>query len=177
MPSVPWQVAPALGRKVFIAPAPFCAYVPAMPLMDLHDLPVTGRLLGIDPGTKTLGLAVSDPEQRLATSLTTIKRKKFSIDAEQLWDMHDSRNCIGIVLGLPVQMDGKEGKRAQSVRALARNLLKLRDVPLAFWDERLSSVAVERTLIAQDMRRDRRKQVIDREAAAFILQGALDARR
>lgn len=148
-----------------------------MPLMDLHQLPPKGALLGLDPGTKTLGLAVSDPDQRLATSLTTIKRKKFTLDAEQLWALLDSRNCVGIVMGLPVQMDGKEGSRAQSVRALARNLLKLRDVPMAFWDERLSSSAVERELIAQDMRRDRRKQVIDREAAAFILQGALDARR
>jgi putative Holliday junction resolvase len=148
-----------------------------MSLYELTDLPPVGALLGLDPGTKTVGIAVSDGARIAATPLETVKRSKFKADAERIFALYDDRQCTGIVLGMPINMDGTSGPRAQSVRAFARNLLNIRDVPLAFWDERLSTVAVERTLLEADTRRSRRREVIDKMAAAYILQGALDRLR
>ncbi|PHS22573.1 MAG: Holliday junction resolvase RuvX [Robiginitomaculum sp.] len=148
-----------------------------MSLYALTDLPPVGALLGLDPGTKTVGIAVSDGARIAATPLETVKRSKFKADAERMFALYDDRQCTGIVLGMPINMDGTSGPRAQSVRAFARNLMNIRDVPLAFWDERLSTVAVERTLLEADTRRSRRREVIDKMAAAYILQGALDRLR
>ncbi len=144
---------------------------------DIFSVPETGVLLGLDPGTKTVGIAVSDGARIAATPLETVRRTKFTADAKQIFALYDDRACVGIILGLPLNMDGSAGPRVQSVQAFARNLLAVRDVPLCFWDERLSSAAVERTLLAADTRRDKRKQVIDKMAAAYILQGALDRLR
>jgi putative Holliday junction resolvase len=137
-------------------------------------LPRRGALLGLDIGTKTIGVAASDPDRRLASGVETIARKAFAADAARLLALAAERKCAGFVLGLPVNMDGSEGPRAQSVRAFARNLAKRTDLPIAFWDERLSTAAVERELIAADVSRKKRAAVIDQHAAAFILQGALD---
>lgn len=137
-------------------------------------LPARGGLIGLDLGTKTIGVAVSDPDRRLATGIETIARRNFTADARRILVLAAERKSAGFVLGLPVNMDGTEGPRAQSARAFARNLAKLTDLPIALWDERLSTVAVERGLIAADMSRARRAEVIDQHAAAFILQGALD---
>jgi len=134
------------------------------------------RLLGLDLGTKTIGLAVSDTGLRVASPLETIARKKFTADAERLLTLVDAETIGGLVIGLPVEMDGTEGPRCQSTRQFAANVLGLRDLPIAFWDERLSTAAVERLLITEaDMTRRRRAQVVDKMAAAYILQGALDA--
>ena len=133
-----------------------------------------GALIGLDLGTKTIGVAVCDPDRKLATGVTTIKRTNFSADAKALLALAAERAATGFVLGLPVNMDGSEGPRAQSTRAFARNLAKLTELPIALWDERLSTAAVERGLIEADMSRKRRAEVIDQHAAAFILQGALD---
>ena len=133
-----------------------------------------GALIGLDLGSKTIGVATSDPDRRVATPVETITRKKFAIDAACLLALAAERNATGFVLGLPVNMDGSEGPRAQSTRAFARNLARLTDLPIALWDERLSTAAVERALIAADATRARRAKVIDQHAAAFILQGALD---
>jgi putative Holliday junction resolvase len=133
-----------------------------------------GALMGLDLGTKTIGVAVSDPDRRLATGVETIARKTFTADAQRLLALAAERNVVGIVLGLPLNMDGSEGPRAQSTRAFARNLAKLTKLPIAFWDERLSTAAVERELIANDVSRAKRAAVIDEHAAIFILQGALD---
>jgi putative Holliday junction resolvase len=138
------------------------------------SLPARGALLGLDLGTKTIGVAASDPDRRLATGVETVARKKFTDDAARLIALAAERNAIGFVLGLPLNMDGSEGPRAQSTRAFARNFSKLTELPIALWDERLSTAAVERELIAADMSRARRDEVIDQHAAAFILQGALD---
>jgi len=133
------------------------------------------RLLGLDIGSKTIGLALSDVLLMLATPAKTIKRTKFTADAEQLVALINEQNVGGLVLGLPVQMDGVEGPACQSVRQFAENLLSIIDIPLSFWDERLSTNAVERVLINEvDMTRKRRAEVIDKMAAAYILQGALD---
>lgn len=140
-------------------------------------LPARGSLFGLDPGTKTIGLAVSDDGRRVATPLKTIVRKKFGVDARQVLDLAGERKVAAFVIGLPVNMDGTEGPRAQASRAFARNLANLTDLPIALWDERLSTAAVERELIAQDVSRARRAEVIDSHAAAFILQGALDRLR
>jgi len=137
-------------------------------------LPSRGALLGLDIGTKTIGVATSDANRRLATGVETIARKTFTIDAKRLLALAAERRCAGFVLGLPLNMDGSEGPRAQSVRAFARNLAKLTELPIAFWDERLSTAAVERELIAADVSRKKRAAVIDQHAAIFILQGALD---
>jgi putative Holliday junction resolvase len=137
-------------------------------------LPARGTLLGIDLGTKTIGVAGSDPDRRLATGIETIARKNFSVDARRLLELAAERSAVGFVLGLPINMDGSEGPRAQSTRAFARNLAKLSDLPIALWDERLSTAAVERQLIEADVSRRKRAAVIDQHAAAFILQGALD---
>jgi putative pre-16S rRNA nuclease len=133
-----------------------------------------GSLIGLDLGTKTIGVAVSDPDRKLATGVTTITRTNFTADAERLLALTAERAAVGFVLGLPINMDGREGPRAQSTRAFARNLAKLTDLPIALWDERLSTAAVERELIAADVSRAKRAAVIDQHAAAFILQGALD---
>ncbi len=133
-----------------------------------------GALLGLDLGTKTIGVAASDPDRRLATGVETIARKNFTTDAKRLLALAGERSAVGLVLGLPINMDGTEGPRAQSTRAFARNLEKLTELPIALWDERLSTAAVERELIAADVSRKKRAAVIDQHAAAFILQGALD---
>jgi len=146
-----------------------------LPLADVAaHLPPRGALIGLDLGTKTIGVAASDPDRKLATGVETIARKTFSVDAKRLLALAAERNAVGFVLGLPLNMDGSEGPRAQSTRAFARNLGKLTELPIALWDERLSTVAVERDLIAADVSRKKRAAVIDQHAAAFILQGALD---
>jgi putative Holliday junction resolvase len=143
----------------------------------LAALPPAGKLLGLDLGTKTIGVATSDGLRYSATPLETIARTKFTADAERLKTLITQNAAVGIVLGLPLNMDGSEGPRAQSTRAFARNLAKLVDIPIAFWDERLSTSAVTRTLIEADIRRDKRAQVVDKLAASYILQGALDRLR
>jgi putative Holliday junction resolvase len=149
-----------------------------MPVVALTDaaplLPARGALIGLDLGTKTIGVATSDPARRLATAVETIARKTFTADAARILALAAERKAAGFVLGLPINMDGSEGPRAQSTRAFARNLAKLTELPIALWDERLSTAAVERELIATDTSRARRKAVIDQHAAVFILQGALD---
>jgi putative Holliday junction resolvase len=149
-----------------------------MPVLGLEDaarlLPPRGALIGLDLGSKTVGIAASDPDRRLATSVETITRRRFNLDARRILDLAHERRAIGFVLGLPINMDGTEGARAQSSRAFARNLAKLTELPIALWDERLSTAAVERVMIAADTSRAKRKAIIDREAAAYILQGALD---
>jgi putative Holliday junction resolvase len=143
----------------------------------LAHLPPAGKLLGLDLGTKTIGVAISDGMRFSATPLLTIQRTKFTADAERLRLLVIDNAAVGIVIGLPLNMDGSEGPRAQSTRAFARNLARLVDLPTAFWDERLSTSAVTRTLIEADMRRDRRAEVVDKLAASYILQGALDRLR
>ena len=144
-------------------------------LVDMAPLwPARGSLLGLDLGTKTIGVASSDPDRRLAAGVETVARKTFTADARRLLALAAERSAVGFVLGLPVNMDGSEGPRAQSTRAFARNFAKLTPLPIALWDERLSTAAVERELIATDISRDRRAAVIDQHAAAYILQGALD---
>jgi len=146
-----------------------------LPLVEAAEhFPSRGSLLGLDLGSKTIGVASSDPDRKLATGVETIARTKFSADAARVLVLAAERNACGFVLGLPVNMDGSEGPRAQSTRAFARNFAKLTDLPIALWDERLSTAAVERGLIEADMSRSKRKEVIDQHAAAYILQGALD---
>ncbi len=135
------------------------------------------KLLGLDLGTKTIGIAVSDGLLMAATARRTLKRRKISRDGQELADLIAAENIGGVVLGLPLNMNGTEGPRAQSTRAFARNLAALIDVPICFWDERLSTVAAERALLEADMSRAKRAEVIDAAAAAFILQGALDRLR
>jgi len=151
----------------------------AMPIeTDLIDiLPPSGKLMGLDLGTKTIGVAISDALRYSATPLETVRRQKFTQDAERLIAIAADSNVAGIVLGLPLNMDGTEGPRAQSTRAFARNLKGKLDLPLAFWDERWSTNAVERTLLDADTSRARRAQVVDKLAASYILQGALDRLR
>ncbi|SHG79816.1 putative holliday junction resolvase [Cognatiyoonia sediminum] len=137
-------------------------------------LPAFGPIAGLDLGTATIGVAVSDGSRQIATPVETIKRKKFGIDAGKLLSLLKERGVHGIVLGLPMNMDGSEGPRCQATRAFARNLEKLTDLPITFWDERLSTVAAERALLEADTSRKRRAEVIDHVAASYILQGALD---
>ena len=139
--------------------------------------PERGALIGLDLGTKTIGVAVSDPDRRLATGVETVKRKAFKVDAVRLLAIASERAAVGFVLGLPINMDGSEGPRAQSTRAFARNFAQVTELAIALWDERLSTAAVERELIGMDMSRARRAEVIDEHAAIFILQGALDRLR
>jgi putative Holliday junction resolvase len=152
-----------------------------MPIRNPTDLAAGlakgDRLLGFDVGEKTIGLALSDPTLAIATPLETLRRGKFAADVEKLKVIIARQGVGGLVLGLPVNMDGSEGPRAQSARAFARNLAKLTQLPIALWDERLSTAAVERDLIAADVSRRKRAAVIDQHAAAFILQGALDRLR
>jgi putative holliday junction resolvase len=148
---------------------------PILPLTEAAALfGKRGSLIGLDLGTKTIGVAASDPDRRLAAGVETIARSQFRTDAARLLALAAERAASGFVLGLPVNMDGSEGPRAQSTRAFARNLATLTDLPIALWDERLSTAAVERDLIAADVSRAKRDAVIDQHAAAFILQGALD---
>ena len=137
-------------------------------------LPAFGGLTGLDLGTVTIGVAVSDSLRSVASPLETIKRKKFTLDANRLLDITAARDIKGIVLGLPRNMDGSEGPRAQATRAFARNLERLTPLPITYWDERLSTVAAERALLEADASRKRRAAVIDNIAAAYILQGLLD---
>ena len=137
-------------------------------------VPPLGVLAGLDLGTKTIGVAVSDTRRTIASPAETIRRKKFGIDAGALLALCAGRQVTGIVLGLPRNMDGSEGPRAQSTRAFARNLTNLTDLPIAYWDERLSTVAAERALLDADTSRRRRAEVIDHVAAGYILQGFLD---
>jgi putative Holliday junction resolvase len=149
-----------------------------LPLIEAAaHLPARGALIGLDLGSKTIGVATSDPDRRLATPVETIARKKFATDAARLLALAAERNATGFVLGLPVNMNGSEGPRAQATRAFARNFARVTDLPIALWDERLSTAAVERALIAADASRAARAKVIDQHAAAFILQGALDRLR
>jgi putative holliday junction resolvase len=137
-------------------------------------LPVAAPLYGLDVGTKTIGVAVSDAGRRIATPLTVIRRTKFRADAEALLRGAAADGIAGLIIGLPINMDGSEGPRAQATRAFVRNLRALTELPVAFWDERLSTAAVTRALIEADASRKRRGEVVDKLAAAYILQGALD---
>ena len=175
--------APLLIQRLEPLPAPARMVAQGM-TGDIHtleelarSLPPRGRLIGLDLGTKTIGLALSDVERRLASPLDTIKRVKFSPDAEALLKRATDFEAQALVFGLPLNMDGSEGPRAQATRAFMRNLRKLTPLPFAFWDERLSTAAVTRELIAQDASRAKRAEVVDRMAAAYILQGALDRLR
>lgn len=149
-----------------------------MIIEDITDfagaLPEMGAVAGLDLGEKTIGVAVSDSFRSVATPLETIRRKKFTVDAARLIEILTARQITGIVLGLPRNMDGSEGARCQSTRAFARNLSRLSETPISYWDERLSTVAAERALLEADTSRKRRGEVIDHVAAGFILQGALD---
>ena len=151
-----------------------------MSVVSLHQLKAglgPGQcLLGLDLGSKTIGIAVADPAGVIASPLTTIRRSKFTKDAEALKAIIDERQAGGLLLGLPISMDGSEGPRCQATRQFAENLLGRFEIAIAFWDERLSTAAVERLLIKEaDMNRKRRAEVIDKMAAAYILQGALDS--
>jgi putative Holliday junction resolvase len=146
-----------------------------LPLTEIAPLlPTRGALIGLDLGTKTIGVAASDPDRRLAAGVETVWRKTFSVDCARLIALAHERRAVGMVLGLPINMNGSEGPRAQSTRAFARNLAKLCGLPIGLWDERLSTAAVERELLAADASRSKRAAVIDQHAAAYILQGALD---
>jgi putative Holliday junction resolvase len=148
------------------------------PLVDIEDLTKLlapeARLLGLDVGTKTVGLALSDVTRSVATPYSTLRRTKFTEDAKAILEVVEKNQVGGLVIGLPLNLDGSEGPRAQSTRAFARNLAARTVLPIVFWDERLSTAAVERHLIEADATRKRRAEVIDRMAAAYILQGALD---
>ena len=137
-------------------------------------LPRGARLLGLDVGTKTIGLALSDTRLSIASPLDTIRRSRFKDDMAALSRLIDRYAIGGLVVGLPLRLDGDDGPRTQGVRQFAKNVLAARDLPLAFWDERLSTLAVERDMIAADLTRKRRAQIVDRAAAAYILQGCLD---
>ncbi len=140
-------------------------------------LPSGRAIAGLDLGEKTIGVAVSDRMLSVASPLETIRRRKFGLDAARLLEIARKRELGGFILGLPYNMDGSEGPRCQSTRAFARNLSRLTDLPIGFWDERLSTVAAERALLEADTSRKRRSEVIDHVAAAYILQGALDRLR
>jgi putative Holliday junction resolvase len=152
--------------------------VTVAPLVPIEDLPKLlareARLLGLDVGTKTVGLALSDVTRSIATPYHTVRRTKFTEDAKLIQEAVEEHQVGALVIGLPINLDGSEGPRAQSTRAFARNLAARVKVPMVFWDERLSTAAVERHLIEAGASRKRRAQVIDRMAAAYILQGALD---
>lgn len=146
-----------------------------MPIVALQELPPRGPLLGLDPGAKSIGVAACDPGRLIASPVEVIQRgKKLAPSLDRLFTLYDLRQCVGLVMGLPKNMDGTEGPRAQSARSLAQNILQRRDIPLALWDERLSSAGVERALLEADASRARRDEVIDKLAAAWILQGAID---
>jgi len=140
-------------------------------------IPATGRIMGLDLGTKTIGVAISDGMRYSATPLETIRRTKFTADAIRLDEIIAQNAIVAVILGLPLNMDGSEGPRVQSTRAFARSLAQRISLPIAFWDERLSTSAVTRMMIDADLRRDRRAEIVDKLAASYILQGALDRLR
>lgn len=149
-----------------------------MAIISIDNLRETaGALLGVDPGTKTLGLAISDRTRLIATPLETIVRKKFTLDAHKLLDLYESNEASALIMGLPVNMNGTHGPRTQSVRDFCTNLLKLEDLPIFLWDERLSTMAVTRGMLEADMSRKKRKENVDKLAASYILQGVLDRLR
>jgi putative Holliday junction resolvase len=153
-----------------------------MAVLELTELPAAlpayAPVVGLDLGERTIGVAVSDATRTVASPMETIRKTKFTDDAKRLFALMESRGAAGVVIGLPVNMDGTEGVRCQSNRAFARNLLRLRDLPIAFWDERMSTMAVNRMLIQEmDINRARRAEVVDKAAAAWILQGALERLR
>ncbi|WP_422375991.1 Holliday junction resolvase RuvX [Roseibium sp.] len=148
---------------------------PGLPIEDfMATVPQNTRLIGLDLGTKTIGLALSDLGRGIASPMETIRRKKFTLDAERLLQICAEQGVGGFVLGLPLNMDGSEGPRAQATRAFARNLSQKTDLPITYWDERLSTAAVTRTLLEADSSRAKRAEAVDKMAAAFILQGFLD---
>ncbi|RDE09813.1 Holliday junction resolvase RuvX [Pelagibacterium lacus] len=147
------------------------------PESPLAALAPSGKLMGLDLGTKTIGVAISDALRMTASPIETIKRTKFTADAERLMALVAGNAVTGIVVGLPLNMDGSEGPRAQSTRAFVRNLKQKIDLPIAFWDERLSTMAVTRTMIEADLSRARQAEVVDKLAASYILQGALERLR
>jgi putative Holliday junction resolvase len=150
--------------------------MPILALADLRSaLAPRQRLLGLDVGEKTIGLAVSDSDFRVATPVDTIRRTKFAADAARLAQLIGERGVGGLVIGLPINMDGSEGPRCQSVRQFGANLLQRLELPIAFWDERLSTAAVTRAMLEADVTRAKRARAVDKMAAAYILQGALDA--
>ena len=149
--------------------------------MAIIDLPIlaatSGALLGLDPGTKTLGLAISDRTRLIATPLLTIRRKKFTPDATELLAQYHRNECTALIVGLPLNMDGSAGPRVQSVKDFCANLLRLNDIPIFMWDERLSTAAVTRSMIEADVSRAKRAAKVDAMAAGYILQGVLDRLR
>lgn len=149
-----------------------------MPLLSLPEfasaLPVNGALIGIDPGSKTIGLSVSDTRRAIASPVAPVVKKKFAIDAAAILALLDDRSAVGLVIGHPLNMDGTAGPSAQAARAFGRNMAGLRDLPVLMWDERLSTAAVQRQMIAADVSRARRAEQVDSAAAAFMLQGLLD---
>ena len=136
-----------------------------------------GALLGVDPGEKRIGLAVCDPTRLIASPLETLQRRKFAEDSALLWAAAEKRGCVGLVIGLPLEMDGREGPSAQSAKAFARNLSQQKPLPILMWDERLTTAAVTRAMIEADMTRAKRAREVDKLAAAYMLQGAVDALR
>ncbi len=153
-----------------------------MPVVDILDLPAAlpamTPVVGLDLGEKTIGVAVSDVTRMIASPLELIRKTKFTADANALFALMESRSAAGVIIGLPANMDGTEGRRCQSSRAFGRNLLRLKELPVAFWDERMSSIAVNRVLIDEaDITRARRADLVDKMAAAWILQGALERLR
>lgn len=149
-----------------------------VPMLSPHDFAAAipaGALIGLDPGSKRIGVATSDATRTIASPLEIVTRSKFATDAARIFTLYDGRACVGLVIGLPLNMDGSSGPSVQAARAFAANLLKLRDVPLVMWDERLSTAAATRALIEADASRARRAAVIDALAASYTLQGALDA--
>jgi len=149
-----------------------------MAIIELDELRVSsGALLGVDPGTKTLGLAISDRTRLIATPLETIRREKFTLDAQYLLKLYTDNKASALIVGLPVNMNGTHGPRTQSVRDFCSNLLKLQDIPIFLWDERLSTMAVTRGMLEADMSRKKRKENVDKLAASYILQGVLDRLR
>ena len=145
--------------------------------MCIRDSESTGALLGLDPGTKTLGLAVSDRTRLIATALETIRREKFTPDAAKLLAIYDKNESTALIVGYPLNMDGSHGPRTQSVRDFCTNLLRIRDIPIFLWDERMSTMAVTRTMLDADMSRKKRAENVDKLAASYILQGVLDRLR
>jgi putative holliday junction resolvase len=150
------------------------AGVPQPSLENIGPSLAAGRLIGLDLGTTTIGVAVSDVTRKIASPLDTLPRTRFQLDAARLLELVAREKAVAIVIGLPINMDGSEGPRAQSTRAFARNLARLCPVPIVFWDERLSTAAVDRMLIEADTSRSKREAIVDKLAAAYILQGALD---
>ena len=137
-------------------------------------MPTGARVMGLDVGTRTIGLALSDTRRVIASPLETIRRRRFRDDVARLWSLIDDNGVAGLVIGLPLTLAGVDGPRTQSVRQFARNILTARDLPIVLWDERLSTAAVTREMIAADLTRRRRSEIVDRVAAAYILQGFLD---